>query len=191
MVDLPLYRLPDLLAAPPEQRVVLVEGKKACNALAERGLVAVSLPGGASQKDFGDALAANPDYLDMLRVPLRQSPSPDELRRELQTDVDTCHDDAGVLRAIRRFRQRHALRVGANDVIRDRPLEEVTQDLSHVADAVLAVVLPLAVRTVAQRFGEGRALNPDRILREADLAMYEAKEAGRDRIRVSSPRARA
>ena len=33
------------------------------------------------------------------------------------------------LRAFRRFRHRHTLRIGINDVIRDRPLEEVTREL--------------------------------------------------------------
>src|SRR5438067_12784687 len=61
---------------------------------------------------FGDMLAADPEFLEMLRVPLRQSPGPDELRRELRTDVQACHDDAGVLRAIRRFRRRHTMRIG-------------------------------------------------------------------------------
>ena len=35
------------------------------------------------------------------------------------------------------------------------------------------------------RFGPGLALNSQQVLRDADLAMYEAKEAGRDRVRVS------
>src|SRR5205814_1988109 len=33
---------------------------------------------------FSDLLAANPDYLDMLRVPLRRSPSPKELQEQLR-----------------------------------------------------------------------------------------------------------
>ena len=33
------------------------------------------------------------------------------------------------MRAFRRFRHRHTLRIGINDVIRDRPLEEVTREL--------------------------------------------------------------
>jgi len=53
---LPLYRLPDLLAAPGDERVFLVEGEKAADAARAAGLVAVSPAGGAGQTDFGTAL---------------------------------------------------------------------------------------------------------------------------------------
>ena len=59
-----------------------------------------------------------------------------------------------MLRAFRRFRQRQLLRIGTNDIIRDRPLEEVTRDISRVADAALEVALATALRNVGQRFGE-------------------------------------
>jgi glutamate-ammonia-ligase adenylyltransferase len=103
---------------------------------------------------FSDLLAQFPDYLDMLRVPLRRSPCPAELRDTLQADVDAAAEDAAVLRAFRRFRQRQLLRIGVNDVIRDRPLEEITRDISRVADAALEVALAVALRNVAKRFGE-------------------------------------
>src|SRR5947209_5985865 len=37
---------------------------------------------------FSDLLVSNPRYLDMLRVPLRRSPSPKELQEQLQAEVD-------------------------------------------------------------------------------------------------------
>src|SRR5262245_3908028 len=107
---------------------------------------------GASQF-FADALVANPDFFEMLRVPLRQSPSPEELRQKLEAAVWSAADDSEVLQAFRQFRQRQMLRIGANDVIRDRPLEEVTRDLSQVADAALQVALTKALQGMNQRFG--------------------------------------
>src|SRR5207248_10078625 len=89
----------------------------------------------STSQSFSDLLVANPDYLDMLRVPLRRSPSPKELQDQLQAEVAAAFEDSAVLRAFRRFRQRQTLRIGTNDVIRDRPLEEVTRDISRVADA--------------------------------------------------------
>src|SRR5262249_43367566 len=59
-------------------------------------------------------------------------------------------------RPSRRSRRRPLLRVGAADVLRDRPLEEVTRDLSAVADAAVSVALRIALRQVAQRWGEPR-----------------------------------
>lgn len=52
---LPLYGLEDVLAR-PDATVVLVEGEKARDEAAARGLVAATLAGGASQTDFGAAL---------------------------------------------------------------------------------------------------------------------------------------
>lgn len=116
---------------------------------------------------FSDLLSLNPDYLDMLRVPLRRSPSLEELRALLQADVDAALDgargdqsspppstDQALLRAFRRFRQRQLLRIGTNDIIRDRPLEEITRDLSCVADAALEVALSTALHLVGKRFGQ-------------------------------------
>src|SRR5579871_774976 len=103
---------------------------------------------------FSDLLIANPDYLDMLRVPLRRSPSQKEMQEQLQSEVDAAFEDSAVLRSFRRFRQRQTLRIGTNDIIRDRPLEEITRDLSRVADAALEVALATALRQVGNRFGE-------------------------------------
>jgi glutamate-ammonia-ligase adenylyltransferase len=103
---------------------------------------------------FSDLLANHPDYLDMLRVPLRSSPNRTELQDTLQAEVDAAFEDSAVLRAFRRFRQRQMLRIGTNDIIRDRPFEEVTRDISRVADMALEVALHTALRTITNRFGE-------------------------------------
>ncbi len=103
---------------------------------------------------FSDLLYAHPDFLPMIRVPLRRSPSPKELQEQLQAEVDAAGEDSTLLRAFRGFRQKQILRIGTNDVIRDRPLEEVTRDISRVADAALEVALATALRHVARRFGD-------------------------------------
>src|SRR5205814_165945 len=101
-----------------------------------------------------DLLAIYPEYTDMLRIPLRRSPSTRELREQLQSEVDAAFEDSAVLRAFVRFRQRQILRIGTNDIIRDRPLEEVTRDISRVADAALEVALETALRHVSARVGQ-------------------------------------
>jgi glutamate-ammonia-ligase adenylyltransferase len=103
---------------------------------------------------FSDLLIANPDYLDMLRIPLRSSPSRAEMLAQLQEEIEAVFEDSAVLRAFRRFRQRHILRIGTNDIIRDRPLEEITRDISRVADTALEVALAAARRHIGSRFGE-------------------------------------
>ena len=103
---------------------------------------------------FSDLLGNHPDFLDMARIPLRRSPSPKELHETLQQQIDVAFEDSRLLSCFREFRQRQVLRIGANDIIRDRPLEEITRDLSRVADAVLEAALTSSLRHVANRFGD-------------------------------------
>ncbi len=103
---------------------------------------------------FSDLLITNPDYLEMLRIPLRNSPSRAEMLDQLRQEVQTAYEDSSLLRAFRRFRQMQMLRIGANDIIRDRPLEEITRDISRVADTSLEVALEVALSTIAKRFGQ-------------------------------------
>jgi [glutamine synthetase] adenylyltransferase / [glutamine synthetase]-adenylyl-L-tyrosine phosphorylase len=105
---------------------------------------------------LGDVLAADPDFLETATAPLRVTPTRDELIDALRAEVRAAADDAAVLRAFRRFRRRQVLRIGVNDIIRDRPLEEITADLSRVAEAAVVVAWERAVAVVAQRFGEPR-----------------------------------
>jgi glutamate-ammonia-ligase adenylyltransferase len=106
-----------------------------------------------------DLLITHPDYTNMLRVPLRHSPSRAEMEKELRSEVEAAFEDSAVLRAFRRFRQRHILRIGVNDIIRDRPLEEVTRDISWVADAAIRIALDTALDRVAHRFGDPLTLD--------------------------------
>ncbi len=45
------------------------------------------------------------------------------------------------------------LRIGANDIVRDRPLEEVTRDITQVADVAIEAALATALRNLARRYG--------------------------------------
>jgi glutamate-ammonia-ligase adenylyltransferase len=113
----------------------------------------------STSQSFSDLLNLNPDFLDMLRVPLRRSPSQSELQAQLQAEVEAAYEDSAVLRVFRRFRQRQMLRIGTNDIIRDRPLEEITRDISRVADVAIEVALAAALRQVGKRFGQPCAGN--------------------------------
>ena len=100
-----------------------------------------------------DILIAQPSQVARLAIPLRQSPTKAELVDLLQAAVDASPEDATVLGAIRRFRQSEMLRIGANDILRDRPLEEITHDISTIAEVAVEVALAIAERTMIQRYG--------------------------------------
>lgn len=50
----PLYRLPELLKAPPDEPIVVVEGEKCADAAAKLGFVATTSPNGAKSADKAD-----------------------------------------------------------------------------------------------------------------------------------------
>jgi glutamate-ammonia-ligase adenylyltransferase len=145
--DMALNNLERLLAHPAARHQVphLLEARA-------RGLDA-ALQLLATSQFFADTLATYPEFLDSVRAAPRRSPSTTELTVELRDEVTACGDDPAVLRAFRRFRNRHMLRIGINDVIRDRPLEEVTRELARTADASIEVALQHALKTVGARFG--------------------------------------
>jgi glutamate-ammonia-ligase adenylyltransferase len=104
------------------------------------------------------------------------------LQGQLQADVDAAHDDAGALRAFRRFRRRQTLRIGVNDVIRDRPLEEVTRDITRVAEVAIEVALSHALGQLTARFGVPHGADG----RPARLAVLGFGKLGGEELNYSS-----
>jgi glutamate-ammonia-ligase adenylyltransferase len=107
----------------------------------------------ATSQFFADTLVTYPEFLtSVFHIP-RRNPGTAELTTQLRSEVDAASDDASVLRAFRRFRDRHTLRIGISDVLRDRPLEEITRELSRLADSSIEVALQHAFRKASEKFG--------------------------------------
>ena len=144
--DMALNNLERLFAGPAKEQLPGLLESKAKGLEAVLKLLAVS-------QFFADTLVTYPDAVELIRTPPKRNPSTDELTAQLRTDVEAAFDDGGVLRALRRFRQLQMLRVGVNDIIRDRPLEEITRDLARIADSSVKVALLTALRTVGKKHG--------------------------------------
>jgi glutamate-ammonia-ligase adenylyltransferase len=174
--DMALNNLERLLAQPAarSQLPALLEGRG-------RGLEA-ALHLLATSQFFADTLALFPDFLDAVRTPPRRAPTTSELVHQLRAEVDAAPDDPAVLAAFRRFRARHHLRIGINDIVRDRPPEEVTRELSRLADASLEVALQHAMRTVSAR--SGTPTGPDG--KPARVAALAFGKHGGDELNYSS-----
>ena len=136
----------------------------------------------ATSQFFADTLATYPEFLEAVRLPPRRSPTPAELVTELRAETDAAPDDSGVLRAIRRFRAQHHLRIGINDIVRDRPLEEIARELARLADASLEVALAHSLRAVSNRIG--KAVGPDG--KPARIVALAFGKLGGDELNYSS-----
>ncbi len=136
----------------------------------------------ATSQFFADTLAVYPEFLETVRQPPRRTPMPLELVAELRSEVDGAPDDPGVLRVFRRFRARHHLRIGINDIVRDRPLEEIARELARLADTSLEVAVSHSMRSVSNRIG--KAMGPDG--KPAHLAALAFGKHGGDELNYSS-----
>jgi glutamate-ammonia-ligase adenylyltransferase len=145
--DMALNNLERLFAVPAAlvQLPVLLEARG-------RGLDA-TLQLLATSQFFADTLILYPEALDIVRAAPRRNPSTEELTGILRADIEAAYDDTAVLRAFRRYRQLQTLRVGVNDILRDRPLEEITRDLARIADSSLKVALQTALKNLTKKLG--------------------------------------
>lgn len=112
---------------------------------------------------FSDLLVANPDDVAMARVPLRSSPGKTELLKQLQQEIENVSDSDAIMKVFRRFRQRQTLRIGTNDIIRERPLEEITLDISRLAECSLEIALQTAWKQLVTRYGEPHGPHGERV----------------------------
>ena len=64
-----------------------------------------------------------------------------------------------MLRALRRFKRRETLRIAYGDIVREQPLQTVTAQSDHLADAILEAALTAAWRKLQQH--RGRPIGPD------------------------------
>ncbi len=106
-----------------------------------------------SGKVFGDHLSRHPEAIEAILHPVRRSLGLGEMVGQLQNTLEHVSDEPGQIRILRRFRMDQLLRIAINDLFRERPLEEITKDISRVAEAALEVSLYIAGQRLAPRFG--------------------------------------
>ena len=105
---------------------------------------------------FSDLLIQEPAWLAWLRAGAERRDRP-ALVADLWAELKAAPDDDEARRlTLRRFRRRELLRIGYNDIVHDRPLENTTLDLSHLADACVEAAYRLARDRAEARFGAAK-----------------------------------
>jgi glutamate-ammonia-ligase adenylyltransferase len=109
--------------------------------------------GGASQF-LADALRRRPPNLAWLLEGGTMRPwLADDLAAALRADLAPFASDEARLRALRRFKYRHLLRIGARDLLGDADLTVTTEELSRLADACLHAVWQMVRERLDARYG--------------------------------------
>ncbi len=92
---------------------------------------------------LADTLICNPGFFDWVTTPvhLRKVRKRSSIEKELRGIAKDCFDHDSWLRALRAFRRREMLRIGTRDMCLRVPTEDVVQDLSTLAEAIVHVTL--------------------------------------------------
>ncbi len=101
---------------------------------------------------FSEVLIRDPELFDWLQAGAERRDRA-AMVEELCTTLAALPSDDVQKLALRRFRHRESLRIGYNDIVRGFPLEVITADLSHLADACIEAALRLARARAEERFG--------------------------------------
>jgi [glutamine synthetase] adenylyltransferase / [glutamine synthetase]-adenylyl-L-tyrosine phosphorylase len=101
---------------------------------------------------FSEVLIRDPGLFDWLRAGAERRDRSTMVEELWQTVAALGSEEEQKL-ALRRFRRRESLRIGYNDIVRGFPLELITQDLSHLADACVESAVRLARAHAEQRYG--------------------------------------
>ena len=100
---------------------------------------------------FSDILIRNPEYFEILANPGVRGgvKSGGALYRELSSFVDSVIRVELKLEAIRRFKQREILRIGARDILGLADMPSTTLEFSNLADACVQKCYELGMREIA------------------------------------------
>jgi [glutamine synthetase] adenylyltransferase / [glutamine synthetase]-adenylyl-L-tyrosine phosphorylase len=138
--------------------------------------------GGASQF-LADVLRRRPSTLAWLLEPRTMRPwLAEELVEDVAQAVRPFATREARMNALRRFKYRQLLRIGARDLLGDADLAVTTEELSHLADACLAQASADALAETRARFGA--PLDADG--RETGLAVVGMGKLGGDELNYSS-----
>ncbi|HYY05559.1 MAG TPA: hypothetical protein VE997_03215, partial [Candidatus Limnocylindria bacterium] len=107
-----------------------------------------------SSQFLADALRRRPQALAWLLEPRTMRVwLPEDLAAELALALAPFETREARMRALRRVKYRHLLRIGARDLLGDADLAVTTAELAHLADACLAAALGFAEAAARAAYG--------------------------------------
>jgi glutamate-ammonia-ligase adenylyltransferase len=136
-----------------------------------------------SSQVLADALRRRPSSLAWLLEPATMRLwFAEDLAADLALTLGPFETREARMNALRRFKYRHLLRIGARDLLGDADLARTTEELSHLADACMAQALAEAAATVRDAYGAPLAAAGS----ETGLAVVAMGKLGGDELNYSS-----
>lgn len=119
-----------------------------------------------SSQHLSDQLCSDGESYDLLRMTEGRPVARELLVDELVESVRAIGNEQDVLAILRRFKRRETLRIAYGDIVQGLPVEQITRQISYVADAIIAGALDFARRTIAEKFNQsnGKQLDPPKFV---------------------------
>ncbi len=106
----------------------------------------------SSSQHLSDQLCSDAESHDLLRITAGRPIARELLIEELTESVRAVTNERDVLAILRRFKRRETLRIAYGDVVGGLPVDQITRQISYVADSVVAGALEFAQRTVCEKY---------------------------------------
>lgn len=107
----------------------------------------------STSQHLSDLLIADPESFELVRETRGRPVARDVMIDQLVAEVAAMEHEPAVMRALRRFKQRETLRIAYGDIIHCHSLRNVTQQISHLADAEIEAALHAAWRKTSEKRG--------------------------------------
>ena len=175
---------PDMALNNLERYAAVVDRSVFYRTLAEHPGAATLLAaiGGASQF-LADALRRRSSTLAWLLEPRTMRVwLPEDIAADLEASLGPFTTRESRMRALRRFKYRHLLRIGARDLLGDADLTATTEDLARLADACIAAAWRDAERAARAQYGVPLGRDGD----ETGMAVIGMGKLGGSELNYSS-----
>ncbi|QDT01063.1 [protein-PII] uridylyltransferase family protein [Adhaeretor mobilis] len=109
-----------------------------------------------ASQDLSDLLCSDPESYDLLRMTEGLPYARETIVGELVAEVASLDTNDDVMAHLRRFKRRETLRIAYGDVVAEHPVDQVTRQISYVADAVVEAALQHVHRKLQGKVGRER-----------------------------------
>ncbi len=100
---------------------------------------------------MSELLISDPEAFDLLRITRGQPVEQRVLEDEIMAAVSACGDIRAVMRQLRDYRHRETLRIAYGDMVQGQSVETVTDQISKLAESLVAAALWAAERELQGR----------------------------------------
>lgn len=141
-----------------------------------------------SSRLLSSAVSQNPEYLQWLFFEggLSETGGFSAFRSNLERLTETIGSVEGMCKALRVYRQKEYLRIGARDLLGLSPVEEITRELSDLAAASLDSAVEFALSELKKVYGRPVCSGEDGPVKEAEFTVIGMGKLGGKELNFSS-----